>query len=187
MLSNHLILWSPFLLCRQSFPASGCFPVSWLSHQVANTKLELSFRIDWFEILVVQANLKSLLQHHNSKALILWHSPFFMVQISCLYMITGKTIALTIWTYDSKVMFLLFNTLSRFVISFLPRGKGLLISWLQSLSAVILEPKKRKSVTASSFSPSICYKVMGPDAMILAFLMLNFKPGFSFFSFTGRN
>ena len=107
-----------------------------------------------------------------------------MVQLSHLYMTTGKTIALTIWTYDSKVMFLLFNTLSRFVISFLPRGKGLLISWLQSLSAVILEPKKRKSVTASSFSPSICYKVMGPDAMILAFLMLNFKPGFSFFSFT---
>ena len=79
MLSNHLILWSPFLLCRQSFPASGCFPVSWLSHQVANTKLELSFRIDWFEILVVQANLKSLLQHHSSKASFRLFSAFFLV------------------------------------------------------------------------------------------------------------
>ena len=107
-----------------------------------------------------------------------------MVQLSCLYMITGKTIALTIWTYVSKVMFLLFNILSRFVIAFLPSGKCLLISSLQSLSAVILKPKKRKSVTASSFSPSICYKMMGPDAMILAFLMLSFKPGFAFFSFT---
>ena len=107
-----------------------------------------------------------------------------MVQFSHLYMTTGKTIALTIWTFVSKMMSLLFNMLSRFVIAYLPRSKHLLILWLKSLSAVILEPKKIKSVTASTYSPSICHEVMGPDAMILAFWMLSFKPAFSPSSFT---
>ena len=107
-----------------------------------------------------------------------------MVQLSHPYMITGKTIALTIWTLVSKIMSLLFNTLSMFVIAFLPRSSHLLSSWLQSPSAVILEPKKRKSVTASTLSPSICHEVMGQDAMILVFLILSFKPAFSLSSFT---
>ena len=102
----------------------------------------ISFRIDWFDLLAVQGTLKSLLQHHGSKASILWCSVFFMVQLSHPYVTTGKTIALTRWTFVSKVMSLLFNTLSRFAIAFLPRSKGLLISWLQSLSSVILEPRK---------------------------------------------
>ena len=129
----------------------------------------ISFRIDWFDLLAVQGTLKSLLQHHSSKASIFQCSTFFMVQLYHLYMTTGKTIAVTIWTFVSKVMSLLFNMLSRYVIGFLPKGKHLLISWLLSLSVVILEPKKRKSVTASTFSPSICYEVMGPDAMIFVF------------------
>ena len=107
-----------------------------------------------------------------------------MVQLSQPYMTTGNTMALTIWNFVSRVMSLLFNILSRFVIVFLPRSKRLLISWLQSLSAVIFEPKKSKSVTASTFSPSICHEVMGLDAMILVFLIFNFKLAFSFFSFT---
>ena len=118
----------------------------------------ISFRIDWFYLLAIQGTLKSLLQHHNLKASILWWSAFFMIQSSYPYMTTGKTIALTIWTFVSKVISLLFNTLSRFVIAFLPRSRRLLTSWLQSLSTVILEPKKIKSVTVSTFSPSICLK-----------------------------
>ena len=110
----------------------------------------ISFRIDRFDLLVIQGTLKSLLQHHNVKASILWHPVFFMVQLSHLYMTTGKTIALTIQTFVSKVVSLLFNMLSRFVIAFLPRSKHLLISCLQSLSAVILEPKKVKSVIVHS-------------------------------------
>ena len=106
-----------------------------------------------------------------------------MVQLSHLYMTTGKTIALTIWTFVSKVMSLLFNMLCRFFIVFLPRGKHLLISWLQLPSAVILESKKRKFTTVSTFSPSICHEVMGSVAMILSFWMLSFKPCFSFSSF----
>ena len=125
-----------------------------------------SFRIDWLDLLVVQ---KSLLQHHSSKASIPWHSASFMVQLSHPYMITGKTIALTRQTFVGKVMSLLFNMLSRLVMAFLPRSKRLLISWLQSPSAVILEPKKIKSVTVSIVSPSVCHEVMGPDAMILVF------------------
>ena len=107
--------------------------------------------MDWFDLLAVQGTLKSLLQHHSSKASILWHSAFFMVQLSHPYMSTGKTIALTRQTFVGKVMSLLSNMLSRLVIVFLPRSKRLLISWLQPPSAVILEPKKRKSVTASTF------------------------------------
>ena len=142
----------------------------------------ISFKINWFDLLAVQGTLKSLLQHHNSKASILWHSAFFMVQLSHLYMTTGKTIALTIWTFVSKVMSLLFNVLFSFMITFLPRSMCLLISWLQSLSTVILKPKKINPVTVSIFPPSICHEVMGPDAMIFVFWMLSFKTAFSVFS-----
>ena len=118
------------------------------------------------DLLAVQGTLKSLLQHHSSKASILWHSAFFTVQLSHPYMTPGKTIALTRRTFVGKVMSLLFNKLSRLVIAFLPRSKHLLISWLQSPSAVILEPPKIKSDTVSTVSPSISHEVMGPDAMI---------------------
>ena len=115
------------------------------------------------DLLEVQGTLKNLLQHHSSKALVLWRSAFFMVQLSHPYMTTGKTIALTKWTFVGKVMSLLFNMLSRLVIAFLPRRKYLLLSWLQSPSAAILEPKKIMSVTISIVSPSTCHEVMGPD------------------------
>ena len=123
----------------------------------------------WFDHLVVQGTLKSLLQHHSSKASFLQRSPFFTDQLSHPYMTTGKTVALTRWTFVGKVMSLLFNMLSRLVITFLPRSKPLLISWLQSPSAVILEPPKIKSDTVSTVSPSISHEVMEPDAMILVF------------------
>ena len=116
----------------------------------------ISFRMDWLALLAVQGTLKSLLQHYSSKASILQHSAFFIVQLSYPYMTNGKTIAMTRWTFVGKVMTLLFNILSRLVIAFLPRSKCLLISWLQSPSAVILEPKKIKSVTVSIVSPTIC-------------------------------
>ena len=125
--------------------------------------------MDWLDLLAVQGTLKSLLQPHSSKASILQRSAFFIVQLSHPYMTTGKTIALTRWTFVGKVMSLLFNMLSRLVITFLPRSKRLLISWLQSPSAVILEPKEIKSVTVSIVSSSICHEVMGPDVMILVF------------------
>ena len=128
----------------------------------------ISFRIDWIHYLAVQKSLKNLLQH-NSKVSVFQLSAFFMVQLSHPYMATGKNIALIIWTFVSKVIFLLFNTLSRFVIAFLPRSKHLLISWLQLLSAGILELRKIKSVTASIFSPFICHEMMGLDAIILVF------------------
>ena len=121
------------------------------------------------DLLAVQGTLKSLFQHHSSKASILWHSAFFTVQLSHPYMTTGKTTALTRWTFVGKVMSLLFNMLSTLVITFLPRSKRLLILWLQSPSAVILEPPKIKSDTVSIVSPSISHEVMGPDAMILVF------------------
>ena len=129
----------------------------------------ISFRMDLLDLLEVQGTLKSLLQHHRSKASILQHSAFFIVQLSHPYMTTGKTIALTRWTFVGKLMSLLFNMLSRLVITFLPRSKHLLISLLQSPSAVILEPRKIKSATVPTVSPSICLEVMGPDAMILVF------------------
>ena len=128
--------------------------------------------LDWFDLLAAQGTLKSLLQHHNSKTSILWGSAFFTVQLSKLYMITGKTIVLTIRIFFGRVMSLLFNTLSRFVIAFLPRSNHLLISWLQSPSTMILEPKKKKSVTTSSFSLSICHALMGQDDMILVFFLI---------------
>ena len=140
--------------------------------------------MDWLDLLAVQGTLKSLLQHHSSKATILQCSAFFIVQLSHPYMTTGKTIALTRRTFFGKVMSLLFNMLSRLVITLLPRSKCHLISWLQSPSAVILEPKKIKSDTVSTVSPSISHEVMGPDAMILVFWMLSFKPTFSLSSFT---
>ena len=121
----------------------------------------ISFRMDWLDLLAVQGTHKSLLQHHSSKASILWRSAFFTVQLSYLYMTTGKTIALTRRTFVGKVMSLLFNMLFRLVITFLPRSKHLLISWLQSQSAVIFEPKKIKSDTFSTVSPSISHEVMG--------------------------
>ena len=134
----------------------------------------ISFRMDWFDLLAVQETLKSLLQHHSSKASVLWRSAFFMVQLSHPYMSTGKTIVLTVWIFGSKVMYLLFNMLYRFVIAFLPRSKCLLISRLQSLSTVILETKKIKSVTVSIVSPSIYHEVMGLDTMIFIFLNVEF-------------
>ena len=138
--------------------------------------------MDWLDLLAVQGTLTSLLQHHSSKASILQSSAFFTVQLSHPYMATGKTIALTRWSFVGKVMSFPFSMLSRLVIAFLPRSKHLLISWLQSPSAVILEPPKIKSLTVSIVSPSIYHEVMGPDAFV--FWMLNFKPTFSFSSFT---
>ena len=135
--------------------------------------------MDWLELLAGQGTLKSLLQHHSSKASILQCSAFFTVQLLHPYMTNGKTIPLTRQTFVGKVMSLLFNTLSRFFITFLPRSKCLLISWLQSPSAVILEPKKIKYDTVSTVPPSISHEVMGPDAMIFVFWMLSFKPTFS--------
>ena len=125
--------------------------------------------MDWFDLLAVQGTLKSLLQHHTSKASILWCPAFFTVQLSHPYMTTGKTITLTRQNFVGKVISLLFNMMSRLVVTFLPRSKRLLISWLQSPSAVILEFKKIKSATVSTVSPSISHEVMGPDAKIFVF------------------
>ena len=126
-----------------------------------NTKGLVSFRMDWLDLLAVQGTLKSLLQHHRSKASVLQCLAFFIVQLSHPYMTIGKTITFTRWTFVGKVMSLLFNMLSRLVITFLPWSKHLLISWLQSPSTVILEPRKIKSATVSTVSPSICREVMG--------------------------
>ena len=128
----------------------------------------ISFKMHWLDLLAVQGTLKSL-QHHSSKASFLWHSAFVIVQLSHPHVTTGKTIALTRRTFIGKVMSLLFNMLSKLVITFLPRSKCLLISWLQSLSAVILEPRKIKSATVSTVLPPLCCEVMGPDALILVF------------------
>ena len=132
----------------------------------------ISFRMDWLDLLAVQGTLKSLLRHHNSKALILQCSAFFTVQLSHPYKTTGKTIALARQIFVGKVISQLFNMLSRLVITFLPRSKRLLISWLQSPSAVILEPRKIKSFTVYVVSPFICHEVMGPNTMIFVFWML---------------
>ena len=134
----------------------------------------ISFGVDWFDLLAVQGTLKSLLQHHSSKTPVLQHPTFFMVQFSQPYKTTGKTIALTIGTSISKIMSLLFNTLLRFFIAFLPKIKHLLISWLQSLSTAILEPRKMKSVTVSTVSPSICHEVMATGCHGLSFLNVEF-------------
>ena len=180
MPSNHLILCRPLLLPSSIFPSIGVFsnesalclrwPKYWsfsfnISPYNEHSGL-ISLRMDWLDLLAVQGTLKSLLQHHSSKQSILWCSAFFIVKLSHPYMTTGKTIVLTRWTFVAKVMSLLFNMLSRLVITFLPKSKCLLISWLQSPSAVIWEPPKIKSATVS---PSICHEVMGLDAMILVF------------------
>ena len=136
------------------------------------------------DLLAAQGTLKNLLQHHSSKASVLQRSAFFTVQLSHPYVTTGKTITLTRRIFVGKVMSLLLNMLSRLDITFLPRSKGLLISWLRSPSAVILEPKKRKSDTVSTVYPSISHEVMGLDAMIFVFWMLSFKPTFSLSTFT---
>ena len=183
MPSNHLILCRPLLLPPSIFPSIRGFSnesalrIRWpkdlsfsLSISPSNEYSGLvSLRLDWLDLLAVQGTLKSLLQCHSSKALILQHSAFFKVQLSHPYMTTGKNITLSRWTFVDKVMFLLHNMLSRLVIAFLPRNKCLLNSWLQSPSAMILEVPKIKSVTVSIVSPFICHKVMGADAMILGF------------------
>ena len=199
MPSSHLILCHPLLLLPPIPPSIRVFsnestlrmrwPNYWsFSFSINPSKehpgLISIFRMDWLDLLVVQGTLKSLLQHHSSKTSILRRSAFFTVQLSHPYMTTGKTIALTRWTFVGKVMSLLFNMLSTLVITFLPRSKCLLISWLQSPSAVILEPPKIKSDTVSTVSPSISHEVMRPDAMIFVFWMLSFKPTFSPSSFT---
>ena len=144
----------------------------------------ISLKINWFDFLAIQGTSRSLLQHHSLKASILWLSAFFTVQLSQPYMTTGKTIALTIQTFVIRVMSLCFSTVSRFVITFLPGSNRLLISWLQSPSALILESKKRKSVSTSTFSPSIFHEVMGPDDMIFVFLIYSLKPTLPLSSFT---
>ena len=180
--SNHLILCHPLLLLPPIFPSIRVFSnesalhIRWPKFWSCSFNISpfneysglISFRMDWVNLLAVQGTLKSLL-HYSSKASILQHSAFFTVQLSHPDMTTGKTIVLTRRTFVGKVMSLLFNMLSRLVITFFPRSKRLLISWLQSPSAVILEPKKIKSVTVSIVSPSICHEVMGPDVMILVF------------------
>ena len=186
MPSNHLIFCHPLLLLPSIFPSIRVFsnesvlrirwPVYWsFSFSISSSNEYsglISFRMDWLDLLAVQGTLKSLLQHHSSKASIFWHSAFFIVQLSCPYMTTGKTIALTRWNFAGKVMSLLFNMPSRLVITFLPRSKHLLMSWLQSPSAVILEPPKIKSVTVSTVSPSICNEVMGPDAIVVDIMVI---------------
>ena len=178
MPSSHLILCHPLLFPPPIPPGIGVFsndsilrmkrPKYWsFSFSISSSNEHpglISFRMDWLDLLSVQGTLKSLLQHHSSKASILWRSAFFTVQLSHPYMTTGKTIALTRGTFVGKVLSLLLNMLSRLVITFLSRSKCLLISWLQLLSAVILDPKKLKSDTVS---PSISHEVVGPDAMIL--------------------
>ena len=188
MPSNHLILCLPLLLLPP-IPASESFPMSQLftwGGQSTGVSASAPFPpkksqgwapSEWTGWISLQSKgLSSLLQHHSSKASILQRSAFFTVQLSHPYMTTGKTIALTRQTFVGKVISLLFNMLSRLVITFLPRSKHLLISWLQFPSAVILEPRKIKSATVS---PSICHEVMGLDAVIFVFWMVSFKPNFS--------
>ena len=168
---NHLILCCPLLLLPSIFPSIRVFSnesallIRWPKYCSFSFNISpsnehpglISFRMDWLDLLAVHRTLKSLLQHHSSKASILLHSAFFIVQLLHPYVTTGKTIAWTRRTFAGKVMSLLFNMLSRLVITFLPKSKCLLISWLQSPSAVILEPRKIKSATVSTVSPSICH------------------------------
>ena len=176
--SNHLILCHPFLLPPSIFPSISGFSnesvlcIRWPNYWSFSFSISpsneysglISFRMDWPNLLAVQGTLKSVLQHHSSKASILWHSAFFRIQLSHPYMTTGKIIALSRQTFVDKVMSLLFNMLFRLVITFLLRSKCLLTSWLQLPFAVILEPPKIKSVTVSIVSPSICHEVMRPES-----------------------
>ena len=176
MPSNHLILCHPLLSIRV-FSNESALHIRWPKYWSFSFGISpsndhpglTSFRMDCLDLLAVQRTHKSLLQHHSSKASILRRSAFFIVQLSHPYVTTRKTLALPRWTFVGKVMSLLLNMLSRLVIAFLPRSKHLLISWLQSPSAVILEPKIKKSVTVSTVSPSIFHEVVGPDAIILVF------------------
>ena len=191
-----------YSFCLQSFPASGTFPMSWLfasgdqstRASAASSVIQMSIQ-GWFPLR--ETGLISLLSKELSgvfSSTTVQRNKFFGSLPSLrssshwedhsLYLTTGKAIALTIGTFVGRVMSLLFNTLSRLVLTFLPTRNHLLISWLQSPSAAILEPKKKKLVTASTFSPYICYKVIGSDAMILVFIMFSFKPAFSLSSFT---
>ena len=183
MPSSHLVLCLPLLLMPPIPPSIRVFsnestlrmrwPKYWsFSFSISPSNKHpglISFRMDWLNLLAVQGTLKSLLQHHSSKASILQCSACFIVQLSHPYLTHGKTIALTRRTFAGKVMSLLFNMLSRLVITFLPRNKHLLISWLQSPPAVILEPPQIKSDPISTVSPSICHEMMGANAMILVF------------------
>ena len=179
-MASHPLL--PLLILPSIFPSIRVFPnesvlqIRWPKYWTFSFSIRPSneysglifFRMDWLDLLAVQGTLKSLLQHHSSKASILWCSAFFMVQLSHPYMTTGQTIALTRQTFVGKVMSLLWNMLSRLVISFLPRRKSFVILWVQAPTAVILEPKKIKSVTVSSFPPSICNEVMGLEEKAMA-------------------
>ena len=183
MPSNHVILCHPLLLLPSIFPSIRVFSnelalcIRWPKYWSFSFNISLSnehsglisFRMDWLDLLAVQGTPKSLLQYHSSKASTLQHSAFFIIQLSHPYITAGKTITLTRRNFVDKIMSLLFNMLSRLVITFFPRSKCHLISWLQSPSAMILEPPKIKSATLSIVSSSICHEVMGLDAMILVF------------------
>ena len=184
MPSSHLILYRPILFLPPIPPSIRVFSnesilhMRWSKYWSFSFSISpsnehpglISFRMDWLDLLAVQGTLRSLLQHPSPKASIFWCSAFFTVQLSHSYMTTGKTIALTRWTFVGKVTSQLFNMLSRLVITFLPRSKHLLISWLQSPSAVILEPKKIKSDTVSTVSPSISHENDGTRCRDLSFL-----------------
>ena len=184
MPSNHLILCCPLLLLLSIFPSirvvfssEPALHIRWPKYWSFSFSISpsnehpglISFRMGRLDLLAVQGTLKSLLQHHSSKASILLHSAFFTVQLSHPYTSTGKPIALTRRTFVGKVTSLLLNILSRLVITFLPRSKRLLISWLESPSGVILEPRKIKSATVSTVSPSISHEVMGPDQVPIVY------------------
>ena len=191
--SNHLTFRCPLLLLPSIFPSirvifhESVLCIRWPTYWSFSFSISpsneysglISFRIDWLDLLVVQGTLKYLLQHRSSKAAVLRCSSFFIVQLRHPHMTTGKSIALTRWTFVDKVMSLLFNMMSRLVITFLPRSKSLLISWLQSPYAVIFEPKN-VCHCFHCWSPSICREVMGPDAVILVFWMLSFNQFFQF-------
>ena len=190
--SNLFILCRPRPLLPSIFPSNSVFSkesvlIGWPKYWCFSLNISpsneysglISFSMDWLDLFAGQGILKSLLQQHSSKASILQCSAFFIVQLSHPYMTTGKPMVLTRQTFVGEVMSLLFNMLSSLFITFLPKGKHLLISWLQSPSTVIWESKKIKSVTVSIVSPSTCHEVMRPDAMILVFWMLSFKPTFS--------
>ena len=195
-LSNHLILCCHLLL-PSIFPSTRVFSsglvlcIRWSKYWKFTFSISpsnehsglISFRVDWFNFLQSKG-ISSVLQYHNSKTSVLQCLSFFMVQLSQPYIIIGKTMALTIWIFVSKVISLFFNVLSGFVRAFLPRSKHLVISWLQSPSPEILEPSKRKSVTGSTFSVFLYHEVIGVDAIIWVFIMLSFKIAFSFSSFT---
>ena len=194
MPSNHLILCRSLLLLPSIFPSirifshESAFRIKWPKYWSFSFSISpfnehsglISSRMNWLDLLVVQESQSNT----TVKSSIICHSAFFIVQLLHPYMTTRKTIALTRWTFVDKVISLLLNILSSLVITFLPRSKHLLVSWLQSPSAVIWEPKKIKSATVSIVFPSICHEVMGPDAMIFVFLMLSFKPTLSVSPFT---